>query len=382
MPRYRTQVAHSFGQREAVGRLKALTERARSFSDLDGTWDENRFTFTVTAQGVGLRGTLEVEEDALKFDGKLPLIAMPFTGWIAPLLKKGLEQTVLFGEEAAASVEPEEVANARAVDADRDAPVVLFLHIPKAGGQTLGEFVYNQCRAEESGEDALLKAGVAYLTYGFLKEPDLSVPAHVRSLLQRRDLRAVIGHFWFGLHEHVARPSNYITLLRNPLERVVSLYYYAKLSETMSMEEFVTSPPFKEVDNDQTRRIAGDDPEIGGCTSETLRKAKENLRKHFAVVGLTERFDETLVLLKRRLGWTREVLSYPRNVNPHRMPTASLPQAVVDAARRRNELDFELWQYASALMDEAIAAEGEAFRSELERYRSLRASQTDASEAD
>ncbi|HEV7905167.1 MAG TPA: sulfotransferase family 2 domain-containing protein, partial [Pyrinomonadaceae bacterium] len=356
-------------------------------SDLRGTWDENSFTFSVTAQGIGLKGTLEVEADALKFDGRLPLIAMPFSPWIARVLKKSLEQNVARIDET----ETRKLAGDNTTDAaysnttdtnhgdNGDAPpVVLFLHIPKAGGQTLGEYVYNQCRRGEAREDDLLNAGVAYLTYGFLKEPELALPEHVRPLLQRRDLRAVIGHFWFGLHEHVARPSTYITLLRHPLERVVSLYYYAKLSETMSLEEFVRSPPFKEVDNDQTRRLAGVDPEIGACTHETLRAAKENLRRHFSVVGTVERFDETLVLLKRRLGWTREIISYPRNVNAARQPTASLSPEVLAAVLKRNELDFELWQYAAQLLDEAIAGEGAEFYAELERYNSLRAASPEA----
>ena len=371
-------MAHSFGQQEAVERLKALTDKARSFSDLKGTWSENTFTFSVTAQGIGVKGTLEVESDALKFDGKLPLIAMPFSGWIARILKKGLEQSASILKETmgeAASLE----ASSATPDAEPDAPTVLFLHIPKAGGQTLGEFVYNQCRAAETREDDILNAGVAYLTYGFLKEPNLDIPAHVLPILRRRDLRAVIGHFWFGLHEHVARPSTYITLLRNPVDRLVSLYYYTKQSEMMSLEEFVRSPPFKEVDNDQTRRIAGVDPRIGECTNETLRMAEENLRRYFAVVGTTERFDETLTLLKRRLGWTRDVLSYPRNVNPRRQPTASLSPQVIDAIRERNQLDWALWQYATRLLDEAIAAEGAEFHEELERYRALQLTAATAS---
>ena len=40
-------------------------------------------------------------------------------------------------------------------------------------------------------------------------------------------------------------------------------------------------------------------------------------------------------------------------------------------APRRNELDLELWRYASELMDEAIAAEGDAFGRDLGAYREL-----------
>jgi hypothetical protein len=353
-----------------MARLKALAEYARRTSNLEGTWSDDTFEFSVMLQGVRMRGTVRVEPDALKFDGRLPVLAMPFKSWIPRALKRGLELAGPGGalaREAAASAG----VDAPGATAGPDAPVVLFLHIPKAGGQTLGEYVYNHCRAPEPHDDGLLNAGVAYLDYGFVKEPDLAVPEHVKSLLGRRDLRAVIGHFWFGLHEHVARPYLYVTLLRDPVERVVSLYYYAKLHETMSLEEFVRAPPFREVDNDQTRRIAGVNPAVGGCTRATLDAARENLRRHFAVVGTTERMDETLALLNLRLGWSRRVVSIPRNVNAARPASATLPRETVEAVRGRNELDYELWRFASELMDAAIAAEGQKFYVELERCRGL-----------
>jgi hypothetical protein len=344
-----------------------LAEHARRTLDLAGTWSDNTFEFSVTVQGVSLRGTLSVEPDALRFDGRIPLLAMPFKSWITRALKKGLEQAGPGGALAAgtAGVSPPYA------QAEPDAPVVLFLHIPKAGGSTLGEYVYNQCRAPEPGGDGPPDAGVVYLDYGFVKEPEPAVPGHVVNLLGRRDLRAVIGHFWFGLHEHVARPSLYVTLLRDPVERVVSLYYYAGLQETMSLEEFARTPPFREVDNDQTRRIAGMNPAVGQCTRATLDAARENLRRHFAVAGTTERMEETLALLNLKLGWSRDVVSYPRNVNAARPASAALPREAVEAVRARNELDFELWRYASELMDGAVAAGGRRFHDELERCRAL-----------
>jgi hypothetical protein len=361
MPRYTTTVAHDLGRDEALARLRAVMAQTRSVSDLKGEWEADAFDFSVTAQGLRIEGRLTVEEDRLIFDGKLPLIAMPFRSWIPRVLKKSLQQ------QAAREASPAEAATA----AEPTAPVVLFLHIPKAGGQSLGEIVYTHTRAETAPENDALKAGVAYLTYGFIKERPLAVPEHALQLLRRRDLRAVIGHFWFGLHEHVARPSVYVTALRDPVERLVSLYYYAKLHESMTLEAFLAEPPFREVDNDQTRRIAGADPEIGGCTPAMLETAKENLRRHFAVAGTIERFDETLVLLQRRLGWRDRVVCQARNVNPERPALATLSRETIAAIRRRNELDLELWRYASALMDEAIAAEGDDFHRDLAAYREL-----------
>ena len=36
MPKYKTEVTHDLGQEEALARLKDFSERARSFSDLQG----------------------------------------------------------------------------------------------------------------------------------------------------------------------------------------------------------------------------------------------------------------------------------------------------------------------------------------------------------
>ena len=373
MPRYRTEVAHDLGRAEAVARLKATAEWARGFSDLKGSWEGSTFTFSLSVQGIGMSGTVDVEERALRLDSRLPLIAMPFAGWLPRVARTALQPRP--GKNGAASG----AVSAEAAGADGDAAVetspaaraVLFLHVPKAGGTTLGEYVYSQCRAPEDHDEGLLNAGVLFVPYGFFKEPDLQVPEYIRPVLGRGDLRAVVGHFWFGLHEHVGRPFTYVTLLRDPVERVVSLYHYLKLDERMSLEEFAAQPPFREADNDQVRRVAGADPEIGGCTRAMLEAARENLRRHFAVVGVTERFDETLVLLNRRLGWTKEVAAYPRNVNPARRPTDSLPRAAVDAIRARNALDAELHRFASEWMDQAIAAEGPGFHDDLARYRAL-----------
>ena len=349
MPKYRTEITHSLSQPEALARMRAFAEYGRRTSGLKGEWTDNTLEFSMTVQGVNLSGKISVEAEVLKFDGSLPILALPFKSWIDHALKKGLQQ-------AGPGDPMSETADDVSSSVTPDAPVVLFLHIPKAGGSTLGEYVYNQCCVSGSSNEDPLNAGVAYLDYGFLKPPELVVPEHVINLLSRSDLRAVIGHFWFGLHEHVTRPCRYVTLLRDPVERVVSLYYYAKLEETMSLEAFARKPPFREVDNDQTRRIAGVDPPVGECTQATLDLARENLRRHFDVVGTTERMDETLAQLKVKLGWNREVVSFPRNVNTERPKSSSLTPGAVAAIRARNELDYELWRYASELLDAGISA--------------------------
>jgi hypothetical protein len=264
--------------------------------------------------------------------------------------------------------------------------VLLYLHIPKCGGTTLSAIIYNQVSAEEKYEAEqdpsnplpghLFYSGVYYFPgkdayYGFFKDRELSIPVAAKRAFGRKDLRAVVGHFWFGVHRYLAHPWTYITLLRHPLDRVLSLYSHLKRHNGLSLtlEEFVASPSCREVDNDQTRRISGLEPELGACTKAMLETAKDNLRRHFSVVGVTERFDETLIVLKWVLGWTKDLLYYPQNTSPDRLAIDSLAPAIRDALLGWNELDLELYEFANRLLDQRIAAQGAAFRDELEELQ-------------
>ena len=369
MPRYRTQIPHDLGRDEALARLQAFSRKAGDFSNVEGTWEGARYSFAASIQGIRVRGTLAVEADHLDLDARLPLVAMPFAGWFPRFVKTALaapapEGAGAGGGPGGAAAEPD----ASAADGALSDPVVLFLHVPKAGGTTLSEYIYGQVRGPADPAEAdggLWSRGVLFLSHGFFREPE--TPGYLRPLLARPDLRAVLGHLSFGLHAHLERPSTYVTLLRDPVERVVSMYHYLQMEGRMTLEAFAERPPFKEVDNDQTRRIAGVDPPVGACTAAHLEAAKDNLREHFAVVGTTERFAETVVALTRAFGWRHEPATYPRNVNAGRPATESVPARAVEAVRARNRLDAELHAFAGGLLDQA--ARGPGFADDLAAFR-------------
>ena len=273
-------------------------------------------------------------------------------------------------------------------------PIILYLHVPKTGGTTLRKVhIYNNYRtddrytAEAYRGKPRLHDGIYYFPDGFYNsEPDLSVPEIVRRALGRKGLRAVTGHFCFGIHRHVTGPSTYITLLRNPVDRIVSLYYHIRrwanpdpglhdeiISQGVSLDEFVTRFPLRELYNDQTRRISGREPEEGRRARLALNKAKVNLRQHFSVVGVTERFNETLILLRRSFGWTNDLRYYPKHVTRDRPSLDALPPSSVAAIMERNESDLELHRFAMELLDEAIASQDASFGDDLKRFESLNA---------
>jgi len=63
-------------------------------------------------------------------------------------------------------------------------------------------------------------------------------------------------------------------------------------------------------DNVQCKFIAGAVYELP-CTAEICGKAKDNLLRHFSVVGLLERFEESLALMEPALRLdTEELLQF------------------------------------------------------------------------
>lgn len=248
------------------------------------------------------------------------------------------------------------------------------MHIPKTGGTTLNKHLYRHCHANKHdiAENNYLHSGIYYFPSGFFKEPNPSLSPDAQHILARDDLRAVLGHFCFGIHCHVTRPWTYITLLRNPVDRIISLFCHLKLAQDMTLEEFALKAPYREIDNDQTRRISGLEPALGRCTRSTLARAKDNLCKYFSVVGLTERFDEFLILLQRRFRWNKELYYYLKNVNPNRPSRNTYSKKTLEAIYDRNALDIQLYAFVQQRLEAHIARQGQGFHEQLECYKSLK----------
>jgi hypothetical protein len=254
-------------------------------------------------------------------------------------------------------------------------PVLIFLHIPKAGGSTVRDVLSRQFQG----------ASILNITNTQLERID-AVPADV---LAHTDV--LLGHVSFGAHDYLREPHIYFTLLRDPVERVVSQYYHVLrkpshwlheqvVDQGLSLEAYVSAQITRAINNGQTRMLSGlaeADPfglmpadegiAYGQCPPELLELAARNLREQIAIVGVTERFDESLILLKRRLG-----LGWPfyvrRNVTPQH-------STISDEARRLialdNLQDQALYHHAKQLLDEAIAREGAGFSRDLRLFRFL-----------
>jgi len=227
------------------------------------------------------------------------------------------------------------------------AEALIFLHVPKSAGTTLNRLIEWEYPLFEmySVDPVLFRWSRARLW----------------RLPQRRlkRFRVFKGHMPFGLHAILPQPATYITVIRGAVERVISAYYFMsnyKLHpnywkfrrEGWTLEDFVRRSPRENV---QTKMIAGADYDAP-CTAEILAKAKNNLQ-YFSVIGLTERFEESLALMKLRFGWKLESYS-SFNVTRTRPKKRDLPQSTLDLISERNRFDIELYECAAKIFEEAI----------------------------
>jgi Galactose-3-O-sulfotransferase len=174
----------------------------------------------------------------------------------------------------------------------------------------------------------------------------------------------------FGLHEYLPQPSTYITFLRRPAERIISYWETARreaaarpeselwllqAARTMTLEEAMRTGNHIEFDNGQVRRISGIKAPVGQCTTEMLAKANDDMEQYFSFVGLTNYFDESLLLLRRILRW-RKPPSYAKpRVTPAKCDCSRVNLKLIKTHRK---LDSTFYGYAEAEFADLLAEAG------------------------
>lgn len=186
----------------------------------------------------------------------------------------------------------------------------------------------------------------------------------------------------FGHHKEFPDPENatYITMLRHPVKRIISIYYfifkleqhylYDKMTkEKTTLKEYVESGMVANAENFQVRLLSNNlDAPHGGCTREMLEQAKKNLDEWFSVVGVNDLYDETILFMKDEFGWRFPYYSR-LNVTGHGVSPKDLDQETLDVILKYNALDLELYEYARANLIRRIEEEGASFQKRLKRYK-------------
>lgn len=209
-------------------------------------------------------------------------------------------------------------------------PILAFLHLPKTTGTSFSDLIFSEYHdgSRTNSHGGALQSGVLYtdkLSYpeGFFSTDALAVRRSIKQAAEGTDIRAIIGHFSYGVHVLVDVPVDDLTLLRDSVERVISLvahlrqWRYDWLSDNPVYAPYLriaqsTGDDFlciaedhalPEFSNDQTRRCLG--RSIGfAAKPEDHARVFETIRSRLTAIGLTERFEASVRRIAQDLQWT------------------------------------------------------------------------------
>ncbi len=200
---------------------------------------------------------------------------------------------------------------------------ILFLHMPKAAGTTMTILLRDHFSQKE-----LLAS----------PPPVLFSTRHGKHN-SYYDETPLVGEY------------NFVTLLRDPVERVLSEQRYCvevfqrdpKILESHRLPP--DGDPVESASNVVCKLLSGLDPNDTTITIEShLTHAKENLEDHFYFVGIVERMEESVKALYTKLGWAiPEELPF-HNTTGNVKKTYS-PE-LIESIKEKNWADIELYHYA------------------------------------
>lgn len=251
-------------------------------------------------------------------------------------------------------------------DIEAPLPAVCFHHQPKTAGST-----FRKILASRFDEEAVCPAEIDDELVALTDE-------------ERRAYRLYAGHFKFDTIAAQLPDALWLTLLRHPVDRVVSNFYnlkspdryrpqwieraearpevqrFLEVVQKMTLEDFVNSDEPRAQDrviNRQTRYLVQRTEKVKSCPifdQQIVEEAQRNLRERFVYVGVQEHFDLSLQLLLMTFGLDplENPEQYTANVGEvgKRNGRYDLPEHVREAIEQRNPMDLQLWRFAEQLM--------------------------------
>ena len=181
--------------------------------------------------------------------------------------------------------------------------------------------------------------------------------------------------------------SNYVTILRNPVDNFESVYNFYHLGKVFgigdspdhSLEKFLENPmPYYIEHSGRWVTCLGRNPmmfDLGLDLKyfENVTAVTEYIQfldKEFDLVMIMDYFDESLVMMKRMLCWEMDDILYVKlNERQDKEKATSLSAEVKENIRQWNKADVLLFNYFNETFWRKVAMEGPGFYEDLSAFR-------------
>lgn len=178
---------------------------------------------------------------------------------------------------------------------------------------------------------------------------------------ERRSLRCVASHEANFLQPFADRQAIVVSLIRQPVERVLSAYHFKRRSTSQIPDNRSLDDIYRLADEDPTEVVNKwfngqarsllepfyDTRSLQFTTgpsddADLWRKRLFSLVDEVYLLGISERFDEFVTFLSRRLGW-QKVFSPRMKVNTERPQAKTIVPDLLRTISDYNWLDLELY---------------------------------------
>jgi hypothetical protein len=220
-------------------------------------------------------------------------------------------------------------------------PLWLFLHIPKTAGSSFGTSLVKQLHPNHNINIDGVR-GTKPRNAAFADAIDKFI-----TLDKQQPFAFVTGHLLMPevvrIREVVGRPVRVITMLREPISRVISDYRYQRTPAHTTHEQFRAQYPTIEsfVDDRRSQNkmfrflsLKGEPPEA------TIAR----LEADFAFVGVVERYAQSVRACSKLIGVDLADDTRVR-VNPRKKDDVEITDALTDKIRRLNWMDEQVWRH-------------------------------------
>ena len=220
---------------------------------------------------------------------------------------------------------------------------IIFNHLPKCGGSSLNVYLEKHYPLRKTFS---IDGSHPLESVGQFKKMDIG---------KRYSYDLVKGHLAHELINHAHPECLNVTVLREPVDRIISHYYFVKRKKghylhnvvtksDMGLEEYVTSGVSDELQNWYTSHFSGlSVEEVIRNPEEAVDVAVNVVLGKYDIVGFLDDFDKFSMDLKKQANFIFSLQSQRSNVTKGRPSMEEISTSVIEIIKETNRLDIEFY---------------------------------------
>jgi hypothetical protein len=260
--------------------------------------------------------------------------------------------------------------------------LLIHLHIAKTGGTSFSSMIKHGFEGDQIFESARYVG-----TPGGMRQAPREDCERELIAFGLNRIRYLSGHVPLGVHRVFDREAKYITLLRHPIDRIVSYFFYQAKDEDcyrkkdgtpVTFEQYVEERLDVQLHDFQVRVLSGLpelDAEIPGRDQHPphvkvershLEQAKNNIERLFVAAAPIEQLTELGLLVRLIYGWPmRRLQTEYKNSTKIRPASNKISARLIQLIEECNRYDLELYEWVRR----RFAEQRKLFEPELSRDR-------------